>query len=1129
MNFSGIDLLSTSALRPRKNLVVGLCLLFFALPSPHSDLYADVSSATRPAAIGPSAVTAELLAGLQLRNIGPALMSGRIADLAIHPDDSSTWYVAVGSGGVWKTVNAGVTWTPLFDNQGSYSIGCLTLDPQRPEVVWVGTGENVSGRHVGWGDGVYRSPDGGKTWQNLGLEESEHIAKIIVHPEDSDRVWVAAEGPLWHDAGDDGERGVFFTEDGGQTWTRILDPGPGIGVTDLEMDPTDPDVLYAASYERRRHVWGFVAGGPGSGLHKSTDGGRTWRRLKTGLPAGDVGKIGLAISTVDPSVLYASLEADADTKGLYRSADGGASWEKRSSYTSSGTGGHYYQELYASPHRLDQIYQMDVWLHVSEDGGHSFRKLGGADKHSDNHAMAFDPRDPEHLIVGTDGGIYETFDHGKTWRFVENLPLTQSYKLAVEPGDRPGDLFYDVLIGTQDNGTQLGPARTTNVHGIRNQDWTVPVSADGYDCAFDPDEPDLIYGEWQVGSLVRYDRRTGQQLFIQPQPAAGEAPERWNWDSPLELDPHRPGRLYFGSQRVWQSDDRGLSWTAVSGDLSRGTPRYEMPFFGRVQSVDSLWDHRAMSVYGTTTSLSASPRVEGLLYAGTDDGLLQVTEDGGGSWRRAAAWQGVPKRVFVNEVKASRHRDGRVYAVLDGHKLGDFRPLVMRSDDHGRSWTAIAGDLPAKHVAWSLVEDPKVEDLLYLGTEFGLFVTFDGGDRWLALRGGVPTIAFRDVEFQESADDLVAASFGRGVFVLDDVSPLRTLSQAAQAETALFSVRDAPFYVPSTPLGIRDRAAQGSDYFLAPNPPFGAVFTYFIGDEIQDLKARRQRHEKKIAEKDGDIPFPGWDRLREESQDPGTRLLLTVRNKDGEIVRRLEAPTKKGLHRVAWDLRWAPPQPVSLLPPREFLPWELPPFGPLAGPGAYTVEAAWIEGGKMRPWGEARPFNVVPLPDLPVAADWAAVDAFQRQTRDLLRQGLGAAAKLAEAGNRVAHLQAAVLQNPDADLAWLQELRDLELRLDDLSTRLSGDTVRGRLSEPSAPSVLGRLFNVAYGHWRTTHGPTGTQRNDQAIAAEQLTDLLPELLGLANRDLTDLEERAAAAGAVWTPSRARPSLETGRR
>ena len=619
---------------------------------------------------------AETFKGLALRGVGPALMSGRIADIAIHPRDRSTWYVAVGSGGVWKTTNAGTTWTPVFDGESSYSIGCVAIDPQNPEVVWVGSGENVSGRHVGYGDGVYKSLDGGKTWKNVGLEASEHIGKILIDPRDSDVIYVAAEGPLWAAGGD---RGVYKTEDGGETWDHVLEISENTGVTDLELDPRNPDVLYAAAYQRRRHIWSLLAGGEESGIYKTTNAGADWRELDNGLPSVDMGRIGLAVSPIEPDIVYATIEAGEDDKGFYRSANAGESWEKRSDYISNGTGPHYYQEIYASPHKLDRIYQMDVWIHVSEDGGKSFEKLGAPDKHSDNHALAFDPGDPDYLLAGCDGGLYQSWDHAESWSFVANLPVTQFYKMALD-NDYP---FYNVVGGTQDNNTQVGPSSTGNQNGIQNSDWYVTVGGDGYACQIDPSDPNIIYSESQYGGLRRYDRRNGELLDIQPQPAKGDLPERWNWDSPVLISPHSHTRLYFGSQRLWRSEDRGDSWTPVSDDLSRGRNRYELEMMGRVWSVDALYDNRAMSWYGNTTTISESPLQEGLIYVGTDDSVIQVTEDGGGSWRRIDTFPGVPDLAFVNEVKASVHDANAVFAVLDNHKVGDFKPYILKSVDRG--------------------------------------------------------------------------------------------------------------------------------------------------------------------------------------------------------------------------------------------------------------------------------------------------------------------------------------------------------------------------------------------------------------------------------------------------------------
>jgi photosystem II stability/assembly factor-like uncharacterized protein len=475
-------------------------------------------------------MTAKAFKGLNFRSIGPALMAGRIADLAIHPTDFSTWYVAVGSGGVWKTTNSGTTWQPIFDDEASYSIGCVVIDPSNPEIVWVGTGENVGGRHVAFGDGVYRSIDGGANWQNMGLEDSEHISEIIVDPTDSNTVYVASQGPLWSPGGD---RGLFKTTDGGVTWTKVLSDGEWTGVTDVVMDPRDPQVLYAATWQHHRTVAAVIDGGPETALYRTDDGGATWTKLTKGLPKGNLGKIGLAISPQNPDVVYAVIELDNRTGGTWRTTDRGATWEKRSDTVSGGTGPHYYQELEASPHAFDRIYLINVRLMVSDDGGKTFRRVNERSKHGDNHALAFRPDDPDWLLAGTDGGVYESFDLAESWRFVANLPVTQFYKLAVDDSEP----FYYVYGGTQDNSTQGGPTRTDSVNGIRNADWFITLGGDGHQPATEPGNPDIVYSESQNGVLHRVDRKTGGVVYIQPQPEPGDPPERFNWDSPILVSP----------------------------------------------------------------------------------------------------------------------------------------------------------------------------------------------------------------------------------------------------------------------------------------------------------------------------------------------------------------------------------------------------------------------------------------------------------------------------------------------------------------------------------------------------------------------------------------------------------------
>ena len=514
--------------------------------------------------------------GLSFRSIGPALTSGRVSDIAVHPDNRKEYYLAIASGGVWKTVNAGTTWEPIFDDQPSYSIGCVTIDLNNPLVVWVGTGENNSQRSVSHGDGVYKSVDGGKSWTNVGLETSEHIAKIVVDPRDSNTVYVASQGPLWRSGG---ERGLYKTTDGGESWNLVLEISEKTGVTDLLMDPRDPDVLIAASYQRRRHVWTLIDGGPESALYKSTDGGESWDELTGGLPSGDVGRIGLAQAPARPDVVYAIIEAANDAGGLYRSVDAGVNWEKRGDYVSGSP--QYYQELVVDPHDSDRVYSLDTWMMVSEDGGSSFERVGERFKHVDNHALWIDPEDTDYLLAGCDGGVYESFDRGATWHFKANLPITQFYRVSVDNASP----FYNVFGGTQDNFSLGGPSRTTTAHGITNADWFVTRGGDGFETVVDPEDPNILYAQSQHGGLVRFDRQSGEAVHIRPQPGKDEGGLKWNWDAPIIISPHSHTRLYFAANRLFRSDDRGDSWTAVSPDLTAAIDRNELEVMGKVWSV----------------------------------------------------------------------------------------------------------------------------------------------------------------------------------------------------------------------------------------------------------------------------------------------------------------------------------------------------------------------------------------------------------------------------------------------------------------------------------------------------------------------------------------------------------------
>lgn len=1078
------------------------CLFVFGLGSA-SLAQSDDQGADQPP------LSSETFDAFKLRNIGPAFMSGRIADIAIVQDDPATWYVAVGSGGVWKTENAGTTWTSLFDGQGAYSIGSLGLDPSDPNRIWVGTGENNGGRHIGFGDGIYKSNDGGKTWEKMGLETSEHISKIIVHPEDSDTVWVAAQGPLWS-AG--GERGVFKTTDGGKTWENVLASGEYTGATDLLIDPRDPDRLYAALWQHQRTVAAYIGGGPESGLWKSDDGGETWTELETGLPQGNMGKIGLAISPIRPDVVYAAIEEDRREGGVWKSTNRGASWEKMSDAVGQGTGPHYYQELYASPHIFDRIYMVSNTTQISSDGGKSWSDLNNENKHVDDHAIAFRPDDPDYILFGSDGGLYESYDHSRTWRFINNLPVTQFYKVAVDDAEP----FYFVYGGTQDNNSQGGPSRTDNRHGIRNDDWFITLFADGHQSATEPGNPNIMYAQWQQGNLARVDRITGEVVHIQPQPAPGDAIPRWNWDAPIFVSQHQPTRLYHASQRLWRSNDRGDSWTAISPDLTRNQDRMQLPVQGRKWSWDAGWDLLAMSQYNTITSIGESPLNENILYVGTDDGLIQVSEDGGSNWRRieVGALPGVPATAFVNDIRADLFDDNTVYVALDNHKYGDYKPYLLKSTNRGRSWSAITGNIPDRHLVWRVVQDHKNPNLLFTATEFALFFTLDGGRKWVKMSGDAPTISFRDVTIQRREDDLVAASFGRGFFVVDDISPLRTLSETSlDQEAMLFPGRKAWWYIEQHPLAFSAGGSQGHGYFRAPNPPFGANFTYYLAEDIQSLKDIRETREKPLAKDGKDTPFPGFDAMTSELQEAGPTVWLTVRDADGNLVRRIKGPAKKGFHRVNWDLRFPDTSAARLPDPQD----DEEPAGFLVSPGQYTVSLSKRVRGRTTELVAAQPFTVERMGDgaLPPQADagefWSEIAAFDRSVTAM-------ALTLGELEKKVGLLEIAAARASGGDPAALDD-RWLAIRNEvyALEALLNGNQARNVLAERTQPTVRSRLGIVMTGLSASTYGPTQTHRDQFGYAKADFGMIRGRLKTLTESTIPAFETELQAAGAPWVP------------
>lgn len=1048
------------------------------------------------------------LSGLKFRNIGPALTSGRIADIAVNPNNFNEYYVAVASGGVWKTTNHGVSYQPLFDAQGSYSIGCITIDPNQSSTIWVGTGENNNQRSVGYGDGVYKSTDGGKTWKNMGLKNSEHISKIIVDPRNSDVVYVAAYGPLWSEGGD---RGVYKTTDGGENWEQIHFISKNTGTADLIMDPSNPDILYEAVHQRRRHVFTYIGGGPESAIYKTTDGGKTWKASESGLPKGKMGRIGLAVSPADANVVYAIVEAEGDAFGFFRSTNKGASWEKRSKYKSSG---NYYQEIYCDPHDVDKVFSMNTWLHHTEDGGKKFVRTGETNKHVDNHCIWINPTNTDHWIVGCDGGIYETYDHAKTWEYKANLPITQFYKVSIDY-DKP---FYNVFGGTQDNNSQGGPSRTINNAGILNSDWYITVGGDGYETQVDPTNPNIIYAQWQYGGLIRYDRQSGEQIGIKPQPGKGEAAYRWNWDSPLLISPHDPKTLFFCANKVFKTEDRGNSWQTISPDLTRQVDRNQLKVMGEIQSPDVVMKNKSTTIYGNIVAFDQSPLDVNLLYAGTDDGLIQVSEDGGNTWKKKESFPGVPKMTYVNMLWASQHDKNVVYAAFNNHKKGDFKPYLMKSVDKGNTWTALQNNLPEKGTVYSVAEDHVDSKLLFAGTEFGCYVSVNGGSNWVKLGAGLPTICVRDMAIQKRENDLVLGTFGRGFYILDDYSPLRNLAkESLEKDAKIFPIKKSLAYVESSPLGLRGVGSQGASLYAAPNPEFGATFTYYTKEKPKSPKEKRQEEEKK-AKKDGkSIDYPSYDEFVAEDTYEKAYLLFIIKDAEGNEVRKIKKSTSEGIKRINWNLRYPATTPIRTETAKVGR-YSNPDEGPLVIPGKYTVELWQADNGVLTKLVDPTSFEVIPLENSSLDRQTAANIAFKKQVQELRRKMQGSSNEQRELNKRVKYIKAAIQNYPGADLEWMKYVKDMERISHDVQLLLWGDSHKSSRDVETVPGTAIRVENIVWNTWYSTSNPTETNKEQYKLAKEEYTKIRSDLDKL-RANVQALEARLDSQNIPYTPNR----------
>ncbi len=1049
-----------------------------------------------------------IFSGLKFRSLGPALTSGRIADLAVNPTNHNQYYVAAACGGVWKTNNAGITFTPVFDGEGSYSIGCLAIDPKNTNIVWVGSGENNNQRSVAYGDGIYKSEDGGKSWKNMGLKSSEHIGRIAIDPTNPDIVYVAAYGPLWTSGG---ERGIYKTTDGGNTWKQVLKVSDYTGFNEVIVDPRYPNIVYAAAHQRQRKVFTYIGGGPESALYRSTDSGASWNKIMNGMPSGELGRIGLNYSPVNPDVLFAIVEGNDG--GVYRSNDRGASWEKQGSYS---TTGNYYQKIYCDPKDINKLFVTNTYLGVSRDGGKTFSNLGEKSKHVDNHVIWIDPDNTNHYLVGCDGGLYESFDAAENWLFKPNLPVTQFYKVSTD-NTLP---FYHIHGGTQDNFSIGGPSRTTSLNGIANSDWYFTSTGDGFETQVDQSDPNIVYAQSQYGGLVRYDKKTGEFFDIKPIERENDQAFRWNWDAPLLISKYSNQRLYFAANVLFRTNDRGNSWNVISPDLSRNIDRNKLMVMDKVWSMDAVAKNTSTDVYGNITTIAENPFDENILYVGTDDGLIQITSDGGKNWTKVDNIPGAPERSYVHQIITSLHDKNTAYAVFNHHRYGDFHPYVFKTTDLGKTWKAIQSNLPERGSIYTIAEDHVNGNLLFVGSEFGVYFTLDGGAKWIPLKSGLPTIAIRDIEIQRRENDLVLATFGRGFYVMDDYSPLRSMKKEALDKPAtIFPVKDALMYVESIPLGVRGKGFQGESYFTASNPKPGAVFTYYLKEDIKTIKEKRKEAEKEKYKNKEMVYYPSKDSMRLEDEQPAPHLLFVITDENGNEVRRLKAAAKKGMNRITWDFRYSAFGPVDLSSFDESYVFNSQELGYMALPGNYKVSLSKFEDGKYTELAPAQSFKVKALnaATLPVE-DKKSLDVFCKKVAELRRVTAATDAYRSEMVDKMKYIKQAVLVNPKVSLNVSETIHQLENRLNQVNIKLNGDGSLAKREFETSPSINGRIGNIVGGLWATTSAPTQTYINSYELAKKQFTSVYQEVKNIS-ADLAKLEQTLEMQHTQYTPGR----------
>jgi photosystem II stability/assembly factor-like uncharacterized protein len=993
---------------------------------------------------------AEIIQGLKMRCIGPAIMGGRTVDFAVVESNPSVIYAAVGPSGVFKSENSGVTWNPVFDRENTVAVGAVAVSQSYPDIVWVGTGEGTSRNSVGIGDGVYKSEDGGRTWKHMGLDDTRHISQILIHPTDPDTVYIGALGHLW---GPNEERGVFKTSDGGKTWKKVLYMNPDTGIADMAMDPSNPLVLYAGAWDYRRKPYHFRSGGPGSALYKTTDGGETWRKIHKSLPEGEYGRIGLDICRTKPHVVYALVESTES--GIFRSEDKGETWQRMGdmrTYDQVNFRPFYYSKITVDPNNDLVVYVYSGSSYVSRDGGKTFERIAG-DTHPDHHMMWVNPHNSLHLIDGNDGGIDISYDGGRTWHSVQTNSWSEVYQIGFDMRDP-----YYVYVGLQDNGSWGAPINSLDPSGIMNFHWYTIGGGDGFYIQVDPEDYTIVYRNAHMGGISRFDVETGDSQDIKPVAPLDEPPYRFNWNAPIHLSPHNHEVVYFGGNYLFKTTDGGRSWDRLGPDLSSDDPEKQKDSGGITP------DNTGAEIHCTIYTITESPLREGLIWIGTDDGLVQLTQDGGKTWTNLTAnIKGLPPESWVTRIEASHFAEGTAYATFDRHRMDDYKPYLFRTEDYGNTWTPLHADLPEAGYLHVVREDPVNENLLYLGSEFGLFFSFDRGRHWMPYTNDFPTIAVRDIQIHPRDMDLLVGTHGRGLWVLDDITPLQKMTgEVLASDSVLFEPRPTVLY------SYKSNSMYAGPYaFQGPNPPAGAMITYYLKDK------------------------PG----------PEDKILLTVKNGEGQTVMNLRASKEKGLNRVIWPLR----EEDSSGSQRGGSRYRRFSGGPYVLPGEYVVEFQ-VDGMK-----QSRPLEVKPFAKHDFTAEQRKLNQqYAREIGDLVQRGNALIRSMSQLDEELTSLESRIIETNIQDERLRAKLKDIRAEVDNIQKSYSM-SVEGRTGykRPVLVALRGgtlpeQLVRLRYSIMGYQGAPTQTQIDQFEDIKKAITPLLETADILKTEDIPEL-------------------------